>query len=293
MFSIYCAYNHHPSGAVSILLNPKDEIVISSPKAANVPQNANVDEGLAATAPPFRSAVKEEERPDAAVPLPAVKEVDANPPATVPLQSMVKEEDRKPVAAIPLSPSMVKKEDKKSVTAVPLSRSAATGDEKPVASTPPPRSAAVENIPKQRQSQNAHTGERPTKKLKLTQEATVKGTTPATTEKRPVELPSRQAVCYLIYFFIRCFQSANILLFHLILGLSKKHNCIFLNCPTPSFVHAYIFPDPCLFILWSLNERWDEEATNAVNSTNSVMHMIIFCCFPLIHYSTIVIFLNF
>ncbi|KAK8453096.1 hypothetical protein SEVIR_5G229100v4 [Setaria viridis] len=181
---------------VNVLLNPKDELVISSPNAANVLLNANVDEDLAATVPPSRSVVKEEESPDAAVPLsqPAVKEVDANPPATVPLvQSVVKKEDQKPVAAIPLSPSMVKKEDKKSVAAIPLSHSAVAGDEKPVALTPPPRSAAAENIPKQRQSQNAHTGERPTKKLKLTQEATVKGTTPATTEKRPLELPSRQA----------------------------------------------------------------------------------------------------
>ncbi|CAL4948791.1 unnamed protein product [Urochloa decumbens] len=184
---------------VNVLLNPKNELVISSPNAANVLLNPNVDEGLAATVPSSRSAVKEEdESTDAAVPLsqPAVKEEDAKLLPTVPpVQSVVKE-DQKPVAVIPLSKSMVKKEDKKSITAIPPSRSAVEEDEKPVATTPPARSAAVENIPKHRQPQNAHAGERPPKRLKLSQEAAVKGTTPAITEKtekRPLELPSRQA----------------------------------------------------------------------------------------------------
>ncbi|OEL26512.1 hypothetical protein BAE44_0012469 [Dichanthelium oligosanthes] len=182
---------------VSVLLNPKDEQAISSPSAINVPLNPNVDEGLATTVPPPHSAVKEEdESPNAAVPLsqPAVMELDANPSATVPLsQSVVKKEDRKPVVAIPLSQSVVKKEDKKSVAAVPLSRSAVKEDEKSVASIPPPRSTVLENNPEHTQSQNAHTGEKPPKRLKLSQEATVKDTTPAITEKRPLELPSRQA----------------------------------------------------------------------------------------------------
>ncbi|CAO2165501.1 unnamed protein product [Urochloa humidicola] len=181
---------------VNVLLNPKNELVISSPNVANVLLNPNVDDGLAATVPSSSSAVKEEdESPDAAValPQPAVKEVDAKLLPTVPpVQSMVKE-DQKPVAAMPLSESMVKKDDKKSVTAMPLSRSAVEEDEKPVATTPPARSAAVENIRKHRQPQNAHAGERPPKKLKLSQEATVKGTAPAITEKRPLEPPSRQA----------------------------------------------------------------------------------------------------
>ncbi|CAO2203986.1 unnamed protein product [Urochloa humidicola] len=182
---------------VNVLLNPRHELAISSPSAANVPLNSNVDEGLAATS---HSAVKEEdESPEAAVPLsePAVKEVDANQLATVPpVQSVVKKEDKKPVASIPLSKSIVKKEDKKSANAIPLSHSAVEEDEKPIASTPPARSAAVENIPKHRPPHNAQAGERPPKKLKLSQEDTVKGTTPAITEKtekRPLELPSRQA----------------------------------------------------------------------------------------------------
>jgi len=178
---------------VEVLLNPKDELVISSPNALN----PNADDGLAATAPPPHSAVKEEnESPDAAVPLsqPAAKEVDAKSPAAVPLsQSVVNKEDQKPVAAIPISKSVIKKEDKKSVAAVSVSQSAIKEEEKPVASTPHPRSAVVENNAKHTQSQNAQGGERPPKKLKLSQEATVKNMTPAVTETRPLELPSRQA----------------------------------------------------------------------------------------------------
>ena len=193
-FSIQCESNYHPSGAVEVLLNPKDELVISSPNALN----PNADDGLAATAPPPHSAVKEEnESPDAAVPLsqPAAKEVDAKSPAAVPLsQSVVNKEDQKPVAAIPISKSVIKKEDKKSVAAVSVSQSAIKEEEKPVASTPHPRSAVVENNAKHTQSQNAHGGERPPKKLKLSQEATVKNMIPAVTETRPLELPSRQAV---------------------------------------------------------------------------------------------------
>ena len=193
-FQFQCESNYHPSGAVKVLLNPKDELVISSPNALN----PNADDGLAATAPPPHSAVKEEnESPDAAVPLsqPAAKEVDAKLPARVPLsQSVVNKEDQKPVAAIPISKSVIKKEDKKSVAAVSVSQSAIKEEEKPVASTPHPRSAVVENNAKHTQSQNAQGGERPPKKLKLSQEATVKNMIPAVTETRPLELPSRQAV---------------------------------------------------------------------------------------------------
>jgi len=182
---------------VKVLLNPKDELVISSPNAVNVPLNPNADDGLAATAPPPHSAVKEEnESPDAAVPLsqPAAKEVDAKLPARVPLsQSVVSKEEQKPVAVIPISESVIKKEDKKSAAAISLSQSAIKEEEKPVASTPHPRSAVVENNAKHTQSQNAQGGERPPKKLKLSQEATVKNMTPAVTETRPLELPSRQA----------------------------------------------------------------------------------------------------
>ncbi|KAG2599010.1 hypothetical protein PVAP13_5KG407400 [Panicum virgatum] len=182
---------------VKVLLNPKDELVISSPNAVNVPLNPNADDGLAATAPPPHSAVKEEnESPDAAVPLshPAAKEVAAKLPARVPLsQSVVSKEEQKPVAVIPISESVIKKEDKKSAAAISLSQSAIKEEEKPVASTPHPRSAVVENNAKYTQSQNAHGGERPPKKLKLSQEATVKNMIPAVTETRPLELPSRQA----------------------------------------------------------------------------------------------------
>ncbi|PUZ55880.1 hypothetical protein GQ55_5G247400 [Panicum hallii var. hallii] len=198
---------------VKVLLNPKDELVISSPNTVNVPLNPNADDGLAATAPPPHSAVKEEnESPDAAVPLshPAAKEVDAKLPAAVALSQSVVNKDQKPVAAIPISESVIKKEDKKSVAAISLSQSAVKEEEKsvaaislsqsavkeeekPVASTPHPRSAVVENNAKHTQSQNVHDGERPPKKLKLSQEATLKNMTPAVTETRPFELPSRQA----------------------------------------------------------------------------------------------------
>jgi len=121
--------------------------------------------------------------------------VDAKLPARVPLsQSVVSKEEQKPVAVIPISESVIKKEDKKSAAAISLSQSAIKEEEKPVASTPHPRSAVVENNAKHTQSQNAHGGERPPKKLKLSQEATVKNMIPAVTETRPLELPSRQAV---------------------------------------------------------------------------------------------------
>lgn len=189
--------NYHTSCAVKILLNPKDEQVISNPSAVNVLPNPNADEGLAATVPPLGAAVKKEDgSSDAAVPLsqPVAKEVGVNPPAAVPLSHSVVKEDQKPVATIPLSQSVVKKEDKKSVAATPHPRSAVKEDEKPVASTPPPWSAAVQNVPKNSESQNAHAGSRPPKKLKTSQEATAKNTTSDLAESRPLELPSLQAV---------------------------------------------------------------------------------------------------
>ncbi|KAF8676058.1 hypothetical protein HU200_047563 [Digitaria exilis] len=179
---------------VTILLNPKDEQVISNPSAVNVLPSPNVNEGLAATVPPLRSAVKEVGSSVAAValPQPVSKEVDVNPPAAIPLSQSVVKEDQKPVTTIPFSQSVVKKEDKKSVAAIPYSRPAVKEEEKPVASTPPPRSAAVESVPKNTESQNAHAGERPPKRLKLSQEATV-NTTSDVAEIRPLELPSLQA----------------------------------------------------------------------------------------------------
>lgn len=193
----FSASNYHPSGAVKILLNPKDEQVISNPSAVNVLPNPNVDESLAARDPSLRSAVKKEDvSSDAAVPLPqpASKEVDANLPAAVLLSQSVVKEDQKPVATIPLSQSAVKKEDKKSVAAIPHPRPAVKEDEKPVASTPPLRSAVVEKVPKNSESQDAYAGERPQKKLKLSQEATVTNTNSDVAERRPLGLPSVQAV---------------------------------------------------------------------------------------------------
>lgn len=162
---------------VNALLNPKDEQVISNPNAVNVPLNPNMDGSLPATGPPTCSVVKEEnESLVAAVPFsqPAV-EVDENPPASVNLsQSVVKMEGQKPVPAIPFSQSVVKKEDKKSLAGIPRSHSAVKEDEKPVASASRPR-------------ENSHAGERPSKKLKLSQEAIVQDTAPAVTDKRPLE----------------------------------------------------------------------------------------------------------
>ena len=73
----------------------------------------------------------------------------------------------------------------------------------------------------------------------------------------------------------------------------KRHYCIFLNYSIPSFVHAYTFPyHVSLFI----GLRGGMRHNNAVNehSTSSVGHMVILCCFLLIHYLlTAVIFMNF
>ena len=178
MFSIEVS-NYCPCGAVNVLLNPKDEQGMSSASAANVLLNPNVDEVLAATfTAPCSAAKEDDESPATAVPLPqaSVKEVDENPPA-----------------AIPLSQSVVKKEDKKSIAAIPLSHSAVK-DEKPVVSAPHPQLSVTVNIPKHKESQKAHAGERPPKKLKLSQEATGQDMVPSITDKRPLALPSRQAV---------------------------------------------------------------------------------------------------
>jgi len=170
---------------VDLLLNPKDELVIP----ANVLVNPNVDEGMVATVPTPPSAVKLEDRSQAAaLPLTQTGQVDENLPATVPLpQSEVKEE-QKPVIAIPISQTVVKKEDKKSLSDIPLSHSAVKEDETPVASIGPPQSAVMENIPKHTQLQDAHAGERPPKKLKLSQETTEQDIDPTNTEQRPLEL---------------------------------------------------------------------------------------------------------
>ncbi|CAD6255140.1 unnamed protein product [Miscanthus lutarioriparius] len=178
---------------VDVLLNPKDELVISSP-GTNVLLNPNVDECMVAAVPAPPSAVKTEDGSQAAalpLPQPAFKEVDENPPATVPLSQSEVREEQKPTIAIPLSQPVVKKEDKKSVAAIPLSRSAVKEDEKPVASIAPPRSAVMENIPKHTQLQDAHTGERPPKKLKLSQVTTEQDIAPETAEQRPLELPPK------------------------------------------------------------------------------------------------------
>ena len=84
-----------------------------------------------------------------------------------------------------------------------------------------------------------------------------------------------------------------LLLYSMLQPLERRHNCIFLNCPIPSFVHAYTFPyHVSLFI----GLRGGMRHNNAVNehSTSSVGHMVILCCFLLIHYlPTAVIFMNF
>jgi len=85
MFSIELYTNYCPSGAVDVLLNPKDELVISSP-GTNVLLNPNVDECMVAAVPAPPSAVKTEDGSQAAalpLPQPAFKVVDENPPATV------------------------------------------------------------------------------------------------------------------------------------------------------------------------------------------------------------------
>lgn len=183
-------FNYLPSGTVNFLLNPKDEQV--TPNFGE----ANVKGGMAATVPPPQPVVKEEdEGPIAAVPLAqsAVKEENENRVAAVSIPQSVIKEDQEPAAAIPVSPLVAKKEPNRPAVTVPHFQSAVKGDEKekPVASAPPSRSAARENIPKH--AQNASSGERPAKKLKLTQE-TVQSLAPAVPEKKPFELTSRQAV---------------------------------------------------------------------------------------------------
>jgi hypothetical protein len=204
MFSIELYTNYCPSGAVDVLLNPKDELVISSP-GTNVPLNPNVDECMVAAVPAPPSAVKTEDGSLAAalpLPQPAFKEVDENPPATVTLSQSELKEEQKPAIAIPLSQPVVKKEDKKSVAAIPLSRSAVKEDEKPVASIAPPRSPVMENIPKHTQLQDAHAGERPPKKLKLSQVTTEQDIAPETTEQKPLELPPKNIVNSLDLLFL-------------------------------------------------------------------------------------------
>lgn len=181
MFSIEVS-NYSPCGAVNVLLNPKDGKVMPSASAfkvpaVNVPLNPNVDEVLAAT---FTA------------PCSAAKEDDESPATAVPLsQASVKEVDENPPAATPRLESVVKKEDKKSIAAIPLS---AVKDEKPVISAPHPQLSVNVNIPKHNDSQKAHAGERPPKKLKLSQEATVQNMVPSNPDKRPSVLPSIQAV---------------------------------------------------------------------------------------------------
>ncbi|KAK3164747.1 hypothetical protein QOZ80_1AG0024080 [Eleusine coracana subsp. coracana] len=186
---------------VDFMLNPKDEQITSSFL------EANVEEGVAATAPAPKSVVKEDEIPTAAVPLSeSAVEENENPAAAVSLlQSVVKEdqkpvaaipvsplavsvvkEDQKPAAAVPVSPSAVKKEHSKPVAIVPRSQSAVKENEKPVASARPPRSAARVNIPKH--TQNASSEEQPPKKLKSTHEVVQnipKHTHNASSEERP------------------------------------------------------------------------------------------------------------
>jgi len=157
---------------VNVLLNPKDEQGMSSASAANVLLNPNVDEVLAATFTAPCSVTKEDDESLAtAIPLPqaSVKEVDENLPA-----------------AIPLSQSVVKKEDKKSIAAIPLSHSAVK-DENQVVLAPHPQLSVTVNILKHKESQKAHAGERPRKKLKLSQEATGQDIVPSITDKRPAQ----------------------------------------------------------------------------------------------------------
>jgi hypothetical protein len=154
-----CIYNYLPFGAVDVLLNPKNEIVTSSPG------EVNVEGGVAATVPPPQSVVKEDEIRVTAVPLsqPAIKEENEKLTAAVSLSQLVVKEDQKPAAAAPVSLIAVKKEHNKPVVTVPCFQSAAKEDEKPVASAVPTPSVATENIPKR--TQNASSGERPPKKF--------------------------------------------------------------------------------------------------------------------------------
>ncbi|KAL6615561.1 hypothetical protein ACP70R_037831 [Stipagrostis hirtigluma subsp. patula] len=161
---------------VNVLLNPKDEQFTSIPAPEAQGVNYNVDKGLAATVPCPQPVVKKEHESlvsSASLPHSAVKEKDENPVAAVPFnQSMVKEEHQKPVAPMPLSQSSVKE------------------DEKPVASTPHQSTVMKENVPKH--TQNASSGERPPKKLKLSREVTVQDVAPAVPDKRPLEPSTRQ-----------------------------------------------------------------------------------------------------
>lgn len=247
-----CISNCCPFGAVDVLLNPKDELVVSNP-GTNVPPNPNVDEGLVATVPALPSAVKTEDGSQAAaLPLPQPAfEVDENPPATVPLsQSEVKEEQKQPV---------VRKEDKKSVAAIPLSHSAVKEDEKPAASIAPPQPAVMDNIPKHTQLQDAHTGERPPKKLKLSQVTSDQDMDPETTEQRPLELPPKNIVnsLDLLFLYPTCYFCSYISLqeckcapfvFNVTafgeetqLHLSKLPHTKFCTCLHFSNTHVYLF----------------------------------------------------
>lgn len=304
VFSWSIISNYCPCGVVSVLLNPKDEQVTVSASAVNVLLNPNVDEVLAATVPAPCSAAKEDEESlGAAVPLSqAAVEVDENRPG-----------------AIPLSQSVVKKEEKKSSVAILLSHSAVKEDGKPVTSTPRPQLPVMESIPEHKELQKAHVGERPPKKLKLSQEATVQDMAPSITDKRSSALPSRQAVNSLTWllFYTTCYSCCWFLDYNLI-GLGRRHYSVLLICPIPSFVHAYIFPDPCLFIHWSLKlmrggmrkpmyqctnaivssyighieVEWDQ-CTNEVVSTSLVGYMVILCCLPLIRYLPMVVIFKF
>ncbi|KAL6652087.1 hypothetical protein ACP70R_011012 [Stipagrostis hirtigluma subsp. patula] len=158
---------------VNVLLNPKDEQFTSIPDPEVQGVNSNVDEGLVATIPNPQSLVKEHETPVSGVCLShsAVTE-NENTVATVPCSHPAVKEDQKPLVAIPLAHSTIKE------------------DEEPVASTPPPQTSVMENTP--RRTQNAPSGERPPKKLKVSREVTVQNMASPVPEKRPVDLSNRQ-----------------------------------------------------------------------------------------------------
>ncbi|KAL6842537.1 hypothetical protein ACP4OV_027381 [Aristida adscensionis] len=178
---------------VNVLLNPKDEQFTSIPDPEVRGVTHNTDQRLVATVPcPQQVVKKEHERLVSAGPIPhtAIKDKDEHLVAEEPVsQSVIKEEDQNPVAAEPVSQSVIKEEDQNPVAAIPISHSAVRENEKTVASTRQ-RSKVTENISKH--TQNASSGERPPKKLKLSREVKQQNVDQDIPDKKPLELSTRQ-----------------------------------------------------------------------------------------------------
>jgi hypothetical protein len=227
-----CISNYLISGAVDLLLNPKDEQVTSISGKANVergvvaieplPQSVvkEDDESPLAAVPLSQSAVKENGNLSAAVSLPqSVVKEDKTPDTAIPVSPLVvkkehnenlssaaslpqsvAKEDQKLDAAIPISPLAVKKEHDRPFVAVPRSQSPVKDDENEKILTPRP--AAREKILKH--TLDASPREQHAKKLKSTQQ-TMQSMSAAVPDKKPFEITSRHAVIFLNYIMLQLY----------------------------------------------------------------------------------------